>query len=126
MAEVDRLKGKILDLEMKLELLAKNLEPIVREYYARHQPLTPRGPVKMPVYVNQNTKETHGYYAVEVVYQASDEGIDEETLKEEVKLLLRKVNKNFNPSAFARALNNNIRSGSIVKKEGYYFYREIA
>lgn len=126
MDEVDWIRDKIFKLEMKLDLLAKNLEPMVKEYYAHRQPLTPRGPVKKPVYINRNTKETHGYYVVEAIYQAFDEGIDEEALREEVKTLLRNVDKNFNSSAFTKAINNNIRSGSVIKKEGYYFYRETS
>ena len=116
-----RLERKYHELRSAFDLLAEKIEPMVIEYYRLNQPQTPRGHVKR-VYRNDNKPQTHGFYIVKIVFE-SNEGIDEASLKDEVKIALTRDKKPFNPSAFSRCLNDNIRKGVVGKSnDGIYYY----
>lgn len=116
------LEKKIIELQVKLEFLATKLQPIITGYYSNNRPQTPRGYVK-PTYENKHNPGTHGYFIVKVAYDVYPEGLDENSLRDCVKKQLTTIGKAINSSAFARAVNDNIRRGFIKKdSEGFYSY----
>ncbi len=119
--ENKELRAKCERLETKLDLLAEKLDPVVRDYFAKNQPRTPRAQTR-PVYRNNNTPETHGYFSLRIIYESYPEGIHESNLKEMVKEALVASGKNFNPSSFSAGLNKNKREGCIRKDDDGVFH----
>ena len=120
-AENKELRAKCELLETRLDFLAGKVDPLIRDYYAKNQPRTPRAQVR-PTYQNSNAPDTHGYFSVKIVYDSYPEGLLEADLKKKVKEALGNIGKNFNPSSFSACNNRNISSGCIRKDNNGLFH----